>query len=72
MDQTIDIDKLSKNLDVWKGRIIVIKKAVGPNNINEIVRENDFNKNLDLFSIDIDGLDYWIIKELPKNFQKFV
>jgi hypothetical protein len=37
VDQTIDIDKLSKNLDVWKGRIIVIKKAVGPNNINEIV-----------------------------------
>lgn len=70
VDQTIDIDKLSKNLDVWKGRIIVIKKAVGPNNINEIVRENDFNKNLDLFSIDIDGLDYWIIKELPKNFSK--
>ena len=70
IDQSIDVNKLSKNLDLWKGRIKVIKEAVGPNNINEIVRKNYFNKNLDLFSIDIDGLDYWIIKELPKNFSK--
>ena len=70
IDQSIDVNKLSKNLDLWKGRIKVIKEAVGPNNINEIVRKNYFNKNLDLFSIDIDGLDFWVIKELPKNFSK--
>jgi len=70
IDQNIDVNKLSKNLDLWKGRIKVIKEAVGPNNINEIVRKNYFNKNLDLFSIDIDGLDFWVIKELPKNFSK--
>ena len=70
IDQTIDVNKLSKNLDLWKGRIKVIKKAVSPNNINQIINDNYFNKNLDLFSIDIDGLDYWVIKELPKNFSK--
>lgn len=70
VDQTIDINKLSKNLDIWKGRIKVIKKAVNPNNINQIINENYFNKNLDLFSIDIDGLDYWVIKELPVDFSK--
>ena len=28
--------------------------------------------NLDIFSLDIDGIDYWILKELPKDFSKIV
>ena len=70
VDQSIDINKLSKNLDLWKGRIKVLKKSVTPKNINEIINYENFNKDLDLFSIDIDGLDYWVIKELPANFAK--
>ena len=46
------------------------KKAVTPKNINEIINYENFNKDLDLFSIDIDGLDFWVIKELPTNFAK--
>ena len=70
VDQTIDINKLSKNLELWKGRLKVLKKAVTPKNINEIINYENFNKDLDLFSIDIDGLDFWVIKELPANFAK--
>ena len=70
VDQTIDINKLSKNLELWKGRLKVLKKAVTPKNINEIINYENFNKDLDLFSIDIDGLDFWVIKELPTNFAK--
>ena len=32
--------------------------------------ENKFNENVDLFSLDIDGVDYWILKELPNKFTK--
>ena len=70
IDQSININKLSKNLDLWKGRIKVLKKSINPKNINEIIKYENFNKNLDLFSIDIDGLDFWVIKELPVNFAK--
>ena len=70
IDNNIDEDQLSNNLDLWKGRIKVIKELISPNNINEIINDNSFDKNLDLFSIDIDGLDYWVIKELPANFSK--
>lgn len=70
IDQSIDINKLSKNLELWKGRLKVLKKSVNPNNINEIINYENFNKNLDLFSIDIDGLDFWVIRELPTNFAK--
>ncbi len=70
VDQSIDINKLTKNLDLWKGRIKVLKRSVSPKNINNIINYEQFNKNLDLFSIDIDGLDFWVIKELPVNFAK--
>ena len=70
MDQSININKLSKNLDLWQGRIKVLKKYVTPENINEIIKHENFNKDLDLFSIDIDGLDFWVIKKLPVNFAK--
>ena len=70
VDQSIDVNKLTKNLDLWKGRIKVLKRSVSPKNINKIINYEQFNKNLDLFSIDIDGLDFWVIKELPANFAK--
>ena len=70
VDQSIDINKLSKNLELWKGKLKVLKKSVTPENINEIINYENFNKDLDLFSIDIDGLDFWVIKELPTNFAK--
>ena len=57
-------------MELWKGRLKVLKKAVTPKNINEIINYENFNKDLDLFSIDIDGLDFWVIKELPTNFAK--
>ena len=34
-------------------------------NIKKILEENDFIQNLNLFSLDIDGNDYYILNELP-------
>ena len=33
---------------------------------------NNFENNLDLFSLDIDGIDYWVMKELPDNLSKII
>ena len=43
---------------------------VNPGNINEILKKNGFIDNIDLFSIDIDGIDYWVIKELKPEISK--
>ena len=59
-----------KNIKLWRNNLTVLEKKVNSSNINEILKLNDFNENLDLFSLDIDGIDYWIIKELPENFAK--
>jgi len=57
-----------KNVKLWKNDLKIIEHMIKPTNINEILIKNSFLENIDLFSIDIDGIDYWAIKELPKNF----
>ena len=60
---------LRKN-NIWKGDLKIIDKKINSENILEVIKIKDIFNNLDIFSIDIDGIDYWIIKELPKNFSK--
>ena len=67
----IDIDDdeiiaLKKNLAYFypKVKIDFINKKITKKNINEIVFSNNFYKKIDFFSIDIDGNDYWALKEM--------
>ena len=64
--------KVSKNLTLWKGDLKIIEKLVNNENINETLKENGFNNKVDLFSLDVDGIDYWILKSLPSNFSKII
>jgi len=70
IDNFINLKKLEKNLDLWKGNLVAIKETVNSNNINIILEKNNFHKNIDLFSIDIDGIDYWVIDKLPEKISK--
>lgn len=62
--------KVSKNVNLWKGQLEIVEKKVSSKNILDIIDAKNFFDKLDIFSIDVDGIDYWIIKELPKNFSK--
>ena len=62
--------KVSRNVNLWKGQLEVIEKKVNSKNIFDIINSKNFFDKLDIFSIDVDGIDYWIIKELPENFAK--
>ena len=62
--------KVSRNVKLWKGDLTIIEKKIDSENILDIIKENNFGKNLDLLSLDIDGVDYWILKEFPKDLSK--
>jgi len=47
-----------------KSQVNIIRKSINKKNINELVNEQSFIENIDFFSIDIDGNDYWVLKEL--------
>ena len=70
IDASINLKKFEKNLDLWKGNLLALKENVNSDNINKILEKNNFTNNIDLFSIDIDGIDYWVIEKLPEKISK--
>lgn len=73
IDNTSNLkEKISKLLDTWKGNLIIEENTVNKNNINSLLDKHSFNYELDIFSIDIDGIDYWILKELPPGISKIL
>ena len=63
-------DKVLKKTKVWKGTLEIINQKINSKNVLETLNKKNILENLDIFSIDIDGIDYWILRELPKNFSK--
>jgi hypothetical protein len=61
--------KVSQNVNLWKGNLKVVEAQVSAQNINSLLEEN-MSFSVDLFSIDIDGIDYWIVNELAKKISK--
>ena len=61
--------KVFSNVNSWKGDLRVVEEKVSTENINNIISENcDFD--VDIFSLDIDSIDYWIINKLKPNISK--
>ncbi len=50
----------------YSGRadVRVVEARVTPDNIDELLRENGFDGEIDVLSIDIDGNDYWVWEAL--------
>ena len=61
-------EKVSKNVSIWRGNLEIIEKKVNSKNINDLFKKIDFP--LDVVSIDIDGVDYWVIKNLKPKISK--
>jgi hypothetical protein len=54
---------------LWKGELTILNTHVESENINAILSEN-CKFNVDIFSLDIDSIDYWILLELKPNLSK--
>ena len=64
-------EKVLKNISLWRGNLVVLEKNISPENINETLNKNvDFN--IDIFSIDIDGLDYWVLDKIKAKISKVI
>jgi len=50
-----------------ESKVKIINKSINKENINSVIFENLESNNIDFFSIDIDGNDYWVLKNLNLN-----
>ena len=61
--------KVKSHVNIWRGDLRVCNKKIDSENINEVFNQYcDFE--IDIFSIDIDSIDYWIIKKLKNDVSK--
>ena len=61
-----DVEKIKKDRIYWKHNIKVINKFVNLSNIDITISNLKLKKEVGLISLDIDGIDYWILKKLKK------
>jgi len=64
--------KVRDNIKFWKGDLAVVEKEINSENIIETLNKENFYKDIDFFSIDIDGIDYWVLEKLPNEFSKII
>ena len=60
-------DNIKYTYDVHRGSIKVFNEYITCNNILEVLKSNNFEERLNLFSIDIDSMDYYVIEKLPNG-----
>ena len=64
--------RVEKNVRLWKGNLKILNRKIDSENILATLKEFNFFDNIDLFSIDVDGIDYWILEKMPKKFCKLI
>lgn len=55
-----NIEKIRKSSLFWRYNLTALCSFVTRDNINNIFRDNDFQGEIGILSIDIDGNDYWV------------
>jgi hypothetical protein len=60
-------DNLKNIYDAHRGSIKLFNEYITRDNIIEVLRSNNFLESLNLFSIDIDSMDYYVIEKLPNE-----
>ena len=64
--------RVKKNIRLWRGNLKILNRKIDSENILETLKEFNFFDNIDLFSIDVDSIDYWILEKMPKKFCKLI
>lgn len=62
-------EKVKPFVNLWKGDLRIVNKEINSDNIIFLLNKYCDYK-IDLFSLDIDSIDYWILDKLPKNISK--
>ena len=58
------VNKIKSQQIFWKYNLKVQNKFINKENINKIIKEISIPKKIGLLSLDIDSIDYWILKEI--------
>jgi len=72
VDSSSEINFVKSRNFYWKNNLYVSKSIVSSENINQILNKYNFSNNYDLLSLDIDGIDYWVLEKITLEKVKVV
>ena len=61
------IDKIKSQSIYWKNKLTAKNAFITAENINKVLKKFNYNKNISIFSLDIDGNDFWVMEKLKIN-----
>ena len=64
IDKIKDLKFVQKRDFFWKNDIYFCQKTITPSNISSVINSYGFKNDYNLLSIDIDGNDYWVLKNI--------
>ena len=64
IDKINDLKFVQKRDFFWKNDIYFSQKTITPSNISTVINSYGFKNDCNLLSIDIDGNDYWVLKNI--------
>ena len=64
IDKIKDLKFVQKRDFFWKNDLYFCQKTITPSNISSIINSYGFKNDCNLLSIDIDGNDFWVLKNI--------
>jgi len=64
IDKIKDLKFVQKRDFFWKNDLYFCQKTITPSNISSVINSYGFKNDCNLLSIDIDGNDYWVLKNI--------
>ncbi len=59
-----NINFIKKQNYYWRFDVLAVHSFITPENINKILKDNNYEGNIGILSIDVDGNDYWILNAI--------
>jgi len=64
IDKIKDLKYVKKRDFFWKNDLYFCQKTITPSNISSVINSYGFKNDCNLLSIDIDGNDFWVLKNI--------
>jgi len=61
-----DVANLRKSSISWRYHLDVICEFISRDNINDLIARAEFGDDIGILSVDIDGVDYWILEAIKR------
>lgn len=59
-----NVEKIKNSSYYWKYDLQAIDAFIDRENINDLIKQSGFNEDLGLLSVDLDGVDYWVLEAI--------